>query len=195
MPARLRKAPTKRETGHSKAVTLEDVALAAGVTSMTVSRAIKGHNEIAPATRDRVLRIARELNYTANLSARALATGKTGIIAVISGSLNQYYYANIVHLLESQITKSGYQMRLLHTDSDLHHLVTSTNASAVDGVIVAGQHQLFGKLRQLAPQVFNLCVFIDTSKNPETDYIHSNVGSALDEGLKLMLAAGRQHQL
>lgn len=158
---------------------------------MTVSRVIKGMNGVGPATRERVLRIAQELNYTANLSARALATGKTGVIAVISGALNQHYYANIVHLLESQITNSGYQMQLLHTHSDVRDLISSTNASAVDGVIIAGKYHLVEEFRALAPQVFRSCVFIDTAKHEATDCIHSNLEPAVMEALECMIAAGR----
>jgi DNA-binding LacI/PurR family transcriptional regulator len=119
MATRIRNSQQKRDEGRQKIVTLQDVAEMAGVTSMTVSRVIKGKGYVAAATREKVLRIAEELNYTANLAARALATGRTGIIAVISGNLNEHYYANIVHLLESQLTASGYQMRLLHTHADM----------------------------------------------------------------------------
>ncbi len=158
---------------------------------MTVSRVIKGMDGVGPATRERVLRIAEELNYTANLSARALATGKTGVIAVISGSLSQYYYANIVHLLESQLRASGFQMRLLHTHSDLKELVSSTNAAAVDGVIIVGEYHLVKEFRSLAPQVFQSCVFIDASKHLETDHVHANLGPAVEEALELMMHSGR----
>ena len=158
---------------------------------MTVSRVIKGMDGVGPATRERVLRIAQELNYTANLSARALATGKTGVIAVISGALNQHYYANIVHLLESQLTSSGYQMRLLHTHNDLRHLISSTNAAAVDGVIIAGKYGLVEEFRALAPEVFQSCVFIDTAKHRESDCIHSNLEPAVEEALELMIRADR----
>ncbi len=177
--------------GASKTATLQDVAEAAGVTSMTVSRVIKGRDGVGEATRERVLRIAEQLNYTPNLSARALATGKTGVIAVISGGLNQFYYANIVHLLEEEITSSGYQMRLLHTHSDLKDLVSSTHSTAVDGVIIAGKYHLVEEFRALAPQVFQSCVFIDASKHSETDYVHSNLETAVESALEMMLQAGR----
>lgn len=182
---------TKRDVSRSRTATLQDIAQMAGVTPMTVSRVIKGSGGVGPATRERVLRIAEELNYTANLSARALATGKTGAIAVVSGSLSQFYYANIVHLLESRLSSSGYHVRLLNTRNDLKDLVSSTNAAAVDGVIIAGRYHLAEEFRVLAPQVFQSCVFIDASRHPETDYVHTNLGPAVEEALELMIAAGR----
>ncbi len=158
---------------------------------MTVSRVMKGTKGVGAATREKVLRIAEELNYTANPSARSLVTGKTGVIAIISGSMNQYYYSNIVHLLESQLTDSGYEMRLLNTRSDLKNLTSSTHATAVDGIIIAGRYHLAEGFRSLAPQAFQACVFIDAAKHPETDYVHANLESAVEEALNLMMKAGR----
>ena len=191
MTTRPRSRQTKSSENVAKTATLQDVAAMAGVTSMTVSRVIKGRDGVGAKTRERVLRIAEELSYTPNLAARALATGKTGVIAVLSGALNQPYYANIAHVLETQITDSGYQMRLLHTHNDLHHLVSSTNAAAVDGVIIAGRYHLVKEFRALAPQTFRSCVFIDTSKHSDTDTIYNHLATAVEEALELMLKAGR----
>ena len=191
MPTRTTTRQPKRDGERSRTATLQDIAQVAGVTPMTVSRVIKGGEGVGAATRERVLRIAEEFNYTANLSARALATGKTGFIAIISGNVNQYYYANMVHLLESQLTSSGYEMRLLNTRSDLKTLISSTNAAAVDGIIIAGRYHLAEEFRALAPQVFQSCVFIDASKHDETDYVHADLRPAVEEALELMLQAGR----
>ena len=157
---------------------------------MTVSRVIKGTGGVGPSTRERVLRIAEELNYTANLAARALATGKTGVVAIMSGGLNQYYYASIVHLLESQLRTSGYQMRLLHTESDLKDVISSTNAAVVDGVIIAGQHYVVEDFRSLEPYVLPPYIFIDTLAHTGTDHVHSNLRPAVREALELMAQKG-----
>src|SRR5688500_18945792 len=100
--------PTKNEpagteptrTKRPKRGTMQDIADAAGVHLMTVSDALHGTRRVAPATRERVRQIAKELNYMPNFTARALATGKTKTIAVLSGTINEPYYANVVHLLE-----------------------------------------------------------------------------------------------
>ncbi|RYG72980.1 LacI family transcriptional regulator, partial [bacterium] len=61
-----------------KRVTLRDIAKVAGVHVMTVSDALNGTRSVAPATREKVKRIAQELNYVPHFAARALATGRTG---------------------------------------------------------------------------------------------------------------------
>ena len=191
MVTRTRTRQPKRDDGRSQTVTLQDVAQVAGVTPMTVSRVIKGADGVGAATRERVLRIAEELNYTANPAARSLATGKTGVIAVISGGLNHYYSANIVHRLESKIASSGYEMRMLSAHRDVKGLVNSTKSAAVDGVIIAGRYNLAKEFRAHSPQVFQACVFIDAAKHDETDYVHANLGPAVEEALELMMKSGR----
>jgi len=192
MATRTRNTYQKRDNKQQRIVTLEDIAKLAGVSAMTVSRVIKGTGGVSSLTREKVLHFANELNYTANLAARSLATGRTGTIAIISGSLNQHYYANVVHLLESQLTASGYQMRLLHTHDEMKDLISSTNASAVDGVIIAGLYSLVEEFRSIDPQIFQPCIYIDTLEHTEVDYIYGNLSSAVEEALGLMLAAGCQ---
>ncbi|BCM92513.1 catabolite control protein A [Abditibacteriota bacterium] len=173
-------------------VTLEDVARAAGVTPMTVSRAIKGSSHVSPATRKKVLRVVEELNYTVNAAARTLATGQSGIIAVLCGSPEPIYYSNMVRLLDAELTASGYQMRLLHTKSELRDLITTTNSSGVDGVIASWIHDLSEEPDFLASQFFKRCVFLDTFKHPNTDYVRIDLKGAVQDALEHMIALGRK---
>ena len=111
---------------RAKAVTLEQIAQRAGVASRTVSDALKGQGRVAASTRENVLRIARELNYVPNAAARALATGRTGTIAVLSGPLDESYYANMVQQLGSHLTANSYEMLLLPTQRSTQELVRAT---------------------------------------------------------------------
>ena len=64
-------------------VTLADIARELGVSKMTVSRAINNNPLISPATRARVMEVARRMNYQPNQHARALATNRSHLIGVI----------------------------------------------------------------------------------------------------------------
>src|SRR5919199_671094 len=64
-------------------VTLADIARELGVSKMTVSRAINNHPLINPETRERVLEVARRMNYQPNQHARALATNRSYLIGVV----------------------------------------------------------------------------------------------------------------
>lgn len=65
-----------------KRVGIRDVAAAAGLSITTVSWALNGKGEVAPDTRDKVQRIARELGYQPNEAARALRTGRSRILGI-----------------------------------------------------------------------------------------------------------------
>ena len=65
---------------------LKDIAVATGVHEMTVSRALRNVGRMRPETRQRVLDAARLMGYRPNAAAAAMRTGRTGCIALISGS-------------------------------------------------------------------------------------------------------------
>mgnify|MGYP002149462803 CR=1 FL=1 len=63
--------------------TLKDVARAAGLSITQTSRALNGHSDVNEATRKRVKAVARSMNYQANISARKLVTGRSGMVALV----------------------------------------------------------------------------------------------------------------
>jgi LacI family transcriptional regulator len=76
--------------------TIREVANAAGVSIATVSRVLNGRPDVAPATREAVLRAVRDQRFTTNRSARALSGGKTGLVGVTLPSVEQWYFAEIL---------------------------------------------------------------------------------------------------
>ena len=69
--------PNSRRSRASGRVTLQDVADAAGVSPMTVSRALRGERRVAPALADKVRETAMRLGYVPDPAARALASQKS----------------------------------------------------------------------------------------------------------------------
>ena len=66
------------------AITIKDVADAAGVSTATVSRALRGLPNVDTMTRQRIQKIATDLDYVISPSASRLASGRTGCIGVIT---------------------------------------------------------------------------------------------------------------
>ncbi len=75
---------------------LADVAREAGIAKSTVSRAFIHPEMVAEATRERIVQVARELNFTPNRAARALTTGKTGLIGLVVPTLSNPFFAPLV---------------------------------------------------------------------------------------------------
>ncbi len=100
----------------TKAVTMRDVAREAGVSRMTVSRALKKDSPVSKETRDRILKVVREMNYVPDQLAGSLTTRKTGFVAVLVPSLNNLHFAETVQALTEELESHGLQILLGHTD-------------------------------------------------------------------------------
>ncbi len=173
----------------SKRVTLQDIADVAGVNRMVVSNALNNTRRVAPETRERIKNIARELNYIPNFAARALRQGHTGIIAVISGPINEPYYGAMVHLLENHINEQGFHLMLMRTPREVRSLTHATGDVAVDGAIAV---DMFGLVDEFRAHETIPCVSIGTHKRAFVDSVTIDLSAAVEESIALMIAAGRQ---
>ncbi|WP_372577198.1 LacI family DNA-binding transcriptional regulator [Ruegeria hyattellae] len=97
-------------------VTMRDVARAAGVSRMTVSRALKENSPISKATRERILQVVRDMNYVPDQMAGSLTTKRSGFVAVLVPSLNNLHFAETVQALTEELEGIGQQILLGYTD-------------------------------------------------------------------------------
>ena len=81
---------------HGKRATIRGVASAAGVSIATVSRVLNGRPDVAPETREAVLRAVREQGFSTNRNARALSGGRTGLIGVTLPMVEAAYFGAIL---------------------------------------------------------------------------------------------------
>ncbi|MBV9280168.1 MAG: LacI family DNA-binding transcriptional regulator [Chloroflexi bacterium] len=87
----------KMEDGRGRTrPTIRDIASLSGVSVATVSRVLNGRPDVAPATRDTVLRLIRERGYTINRNARGLVGRSTDLIALTVPVVHAEYFARIV---------------------------------------------------------------------------------------------------
>lgn len=100
------------------AVSARDVARVAGVSISTVSRALSKPDDVAPATRDKVLDTARGMGYRPNLAARGLITGRTGIIGLIVPDLENPFFASVTKGMQSRARDVGYAVIISDSDED-----------------------------------------------------------------------------
>lgn len=99
-------------------VTMKDVAKAAGVSVMTVSRAFREDSSIRQETRAAIRQTAEELGYVFDSTAATLRTQKTGFVAVTIPSINNANFAETVAGLTDALAKQGLQVLLSATNYD-----------------------------------------------------------------------------
>jgi LacI family repressor for deo operon, udp, cdd, tsx, nupC, and nupG len=90
--------------------TIQDVAVAAGVSVATVSRALRGLPNVAVPTRVRVETAARELDYRPDPHASRLAAGRSRCVAVVVPFINSWYFANVIAGVEAICADGGYDV-------------------------------------------------------------------------------------
>lgn len=90
--------------------TLEDVAKAAGVSTATVSRCLNGTDNVAQATRDKVMRAVDALGYTPNFGARAMAAKRTATIGAIIPTMDNAIFARGLQAFQERLTELGYTL-------------------------------------------------------------------------------------
>jgi len=130
---------------HKKrAVTIQDVAKAAGVSVSTVSRVLNGKIDVASDTQDRILAIIGDLGYTSNLAARSMRSYKKNLIGLVVPDIGFPYSIEIMKGVNRAIAESNFDLLLYTTGdiqkngTDLHeqHYVSLLNNSITDGVII-----------------------------------------------------------
>ena len=94
------------------AADITDVARRAGVSIATVSRALRGLPDVAPATRDRVLAAARELNYAPSLFAAAIVHGRTATVAVVVSFLTRWFTGEVLAAVQAVLQPDRYDLLL-----------------------------------------------------------------------------------
>lgn len=118
---------------------LQDIARLAGVSKATASLALNGSPKIKESTRQRVVDVANQYHYIPKRSAQTLASGKSGIIGVVTPSVESEFYGKLVRCLDKQIQRRGYTMYLALSNEQLdleEKAVQHFVGSDVEGVVV-----------------------------------------------------------
>jgi LacI family transcriptional regulator len=98
------------------AIRLKDIARDLGISTVTVSKVLRGNTDISEKTRARVLKRMRELNYKPNMLARGLASGRTYTVGLVVPDLVHPFFAEFAKSLAG--TLRGAQMALLLASSE-----------------------------------------------------------------------------
>ena len=127
-----------------KKTLLEDIANQLNVSKTLVSMVINGKGDsygISKKTQKLVLEKAQEMEYTPNVFARALRTGKSHLIGLLVADISNPFYSNIAKHVEKTLAEKGYNLMICSTDEDSHKEESLISLFAeqqfMDGLIIA----------------------------------------------------------
>ena len=120
-------------------VGIEEVAALAGVSTATVSRALRGKEHVSEKARKKVQTAAKELGYVASSSASTLASGRTMNIGVVLPWIDRWFFSVILESIETALIEQGYDLTLYNLSGGLQQRDRIFNElllrKRVDGVL------------------------------------------------------------
>jgi len=136
--AAMARAANLDEYRRSK-VTIREIADLAGVSIATVSRVVNSRGDVAPETRDLVMRVVQEHGYMTNRSARALSGGRTGHIGLTIPLMRGDYFAAILEGALEAVYEEDMRLVLyttLHEHDREVSVLERLSDGATDGAII-----------------------------------------------------------
>jgi LacI family transcriptional regulator, gluconate utilization system Gnt-I transcriptional repressor len=169
-----------------QAPTMADVARRAGVSTMTVSRALRKDGRVSEETRRRIVAAVNELGYVLDQSAGSLSSGKTGFVAALIPSINNSNFADTARGITDELEKAGLQLLLGYTEYTMEkeeQLVEAMLRRRPEGIILTG-----GNHTQRARQLLENAAIpvIETWELPPNP-IDQVVGFSNEEAMALLV--------
>ncbi len=138
---------------RSRTPTVEDVALAAGVSTATVSRALNKPDSVRPALRIKVLAAVDRLGYVAHAGARALSLRRSGTVGVVVPTIDNAIFARGLQAFQQRMASAGQVVLLAFSDYDAAQeeaQALALLARGVDALAVTGVSQRASLMARLA---------------------------------------------
>jgi DNA-binding LacI/PurR family transcriptional regulator len=126
-------------------VRLKDIAEQAGVSVMTVSKALRDAPDVSAATKARISALAQQLGYIPDAAAQGLRTRSSRMIGLVVSSLTNPIFARMVLAIEERAQELGYQLILAHTHNQPEREAVALQrlmARRVDGLIISPVYRL-----------------------------------------------------
>jgi LacI family gluconate utilization system Gnt-I transcriptional repressor len=172
-----------------RAPTLEDVARTAGLSSMTVSRALNTPQLVRPKTVEKVLAAVRATGYIPNALAGGLASRRSKLIAVVVPQINNSMFVDTIQTISDELAERGYHMLLCvagYTQENEAELVATLLSRRPDGIVLTGIHhstELKRVILNASVPVVEIWDLTPTPLDMLVGFSHEKVGEATAEYL------------
>ena len=185
MKPKSKPATEPQAEASSRAVRITDVAAAAGVSAITVSRALNTPELLSKPTLRRVLSAVEKLGYVPNLTAGALSSRRSRMIVAIVPTIGSPMYAEALQAFTDVLSQAGYHVVLGlggFDERDEEKLITTLLGRQPDGMLLVGNVQSAGAKRRLADAAIPIVeIWGDASPwaDAQVGFNHASVGEAV----------------
>jgi LacI family transcriptional regulator len=176
-------------------VRMKDIAKELGLSTVTVSKVFNNHTDISPATRERVLRRMRELNYKPSLHARGLATGHSSMIGLIVPDLVHAYFSEVAKSLSQVLRQKGLGLLIADSDEDVeleNQEIEQMMRRQVDALIVVSCQPDAQHLRKVQDQDFPLILIDRRFDELKANYVGTDNVLVGDMATEHLINIGRR---
>jgi LacI family gluconate utilization system Gnt-I transcriptional repressor len=182
-------APARAPRRGSGGVTLADVSRLAGVSAITVSRALNTPDLVSPETREKVRLAVAQTGYVPNLLAGGLASNRSRLVAALVPTIAGPVFLETIQSLTETLAERGYQLMLGQSGYDRSRedaLIDAIVGRRPDGIVLTGiMHSAAGRRRLLASgiPVVETWDLTPTPIDMLVGFSHEEVGAATAEFL------------
>lgn len=177
------------------AATMKDVALRAGVSIRTVSRAINGLDDISAETRQKILLVAKDLGYRPSMLARALVTRRSRTLGLALPHLTNPYFAEVAQGVYDSARENGYTVLMNHlsykTDPEIKSWLALSD-HAVEGIITDIYYGHEPALVQFAQSFKPIVVLFKEITLPGICTVKADLNRAVKQTLKYLINKGHR---
>ncbi|HHV80827.1 TPA: LacI family transcriptional regulator [bacterium] len=159
-------------------VNIQEVAKEAGVSPSTVSRALNGFPGISEKTRERIVEIARKLNYRPNYRGQILTTQSTKNIGLLITDIANPFFPELVMGAEEYASKSGYTVLLGNTSESEEketNYLDFFSRGPVDGIIISASRVSNEHIIMLAEEGLPIVVINRILEHPKISYVSTDM--------------------
>ena len=184
-PDTLPTAASAKASRNARSVTVNDIALLAGVSAMTVSRAISNPQLLSPATRAKLQDAIARAGYVPNLVAGSLRSSKSRLIAALIPTLISPVFNETVESLTAALSERGYQLMLGqsgYAESREGDLLNAIIGRRPDGIVLTGVEHSDAVRRKLRASGIPVVETWDLTSDPIdmlVGFSHSGVADAV----------------
>lgn len=152
---------------------LKDIAMIAGVSISTVSKALNNSSEIKKETKANIIRIAHDLNYDLGSAQADLPHKRNRSVGVICPEINSNYYTQLISSIGARISKRGYSYTVAVTDfkpeKEERYLEIFGN-QGVDGIVLITENKDIQSIVGGIKDIWSIPLVLITTENETDDY-------------------------